>query len=135
MNEKAGFQNYGGFVLAVEGSTLYFRKEQFIRKDKLRVRCRIVCFTKADGMCYNIFCNSGGINKEEHKMFDFKTVIKKLGLGEMKRVLLIECGDREEQKLGICEAKETIRRIVYYHSVKESMLEYLRDRMPSQISD
>lgn len=68
-------------------------------------------------------------------MFDFKTVIKKLGLGEMKRVLLIECGDREEQKLGICEAKETIRRIVYYHSVKESMLEYLRDRMPSQIFD
>lgn len=53
----------------------------------------------------------------------------------MKRALLIECGDREEQKLGICEAKETIRRIVYYHSVKESMLEYLRDRMPYKISD
>ncbi len=42
-----------------------------------------------------------------------------------KRALLIECGDEEEQKLGICEAKETIRRIVYYHSVRESMLEYL----------
>ncbi len=36
-----------------------------------------------------------------------------------KRALLIECGDEEEQKLGICEAHETIRRIVYYHSVRD----------------
>ena len=52
-----------------------------------------------------------------------------------KRALLIECGDEEEQKLGIREAGETIRRIIYYHSVKESMLEYLRDRMYSKTFD
>lgn len=43
-----------------------------------------------------------------------------------KRALRIECGDEEEQKLGIREAKETIRRIVYYHSVREEVLEYIR---------
>lgn len=39
-----------------------------------------------------------------------------------KRALLIECGDEEEQKLGIREALETIRRIVYYHSVREEVV-------------
>lgn len=51
-----------------------------------------------------------------------------------KRALLIECGDEEEQRLGIRETKETIQRIAYYHSVKESMLEYLRDKIPSETS-
>lgn len=44
-----------------------------------------------------------------------------------KRALLIECGDEEEQKLGIREAKETMRRIVYYHSVREKLLTYRRN--------
>lgn len=39
-----------------------------------------------------------------------------------KRALLIECGDEEEQKLGIREAQETVRRIVYYHSVREEVV-------------
>lgn len=38
-----------------------------------------------------------------------------------KRALLIECGDEEEQKLGIREAHETMRRILYYHSVRETL--------------
>ncbi len=39
---------------------------------------------------------------------------------------MIECADEEEQKLGICEAHETIRRVAYYSSVKEELLERLR---------
>lgn len=40
-----------------------------------------------------------------------------------KRALLIECGDEEEQKLGIREAHATIRRVLYYHSVRDSIVE------------
>lgn len=44
----------------------------------------------------------------------------------LKRALMIECADEEEQKLGICEIHETIRRVAYYSSVKEELLERLR---------
>lgn len=40
-----------------------------------------------------------------------------------KRALLIECGDEEEQKLGIRESHATIRRIVYYQLVREVVVE------------
>ena len=40
----------------------------------------------------------------------------------IKRALRIECGDEEEQKLGIREAQETIRQIVYYHSMRKNLL-------------
>ncbi len=40
---------------------------------------------------------------------------------------MIECADEEGiKKLGICEAHETIRRVAYYSSVKEELLERLR---------
>lgn len=42
-----------------------------------------------------------------------------------KRALRIECGDEEEQRLGLREARETIRRIVYYHAVKGELLQRL----------
>ena len=44
----------------------------------------------------------------------------------IKRALRIECGDEEEQKLGIREAQETIRRIVYYHSVRKDVVKSCR---------
>lgn len=43
----------------------------------------------------------------------------------LKRALMIECADEEERKLGICEVHETIRRVTYYSSVKEELLECL----------
>ena len=38
-----------------------------------------------------------------------------------KRALRIECGDEEEQRLGLREAQETIRRIDYYQHVREKI--------------
>lgn len=43
----------------------------------------------------------------------------------VKRALWIECSDGEEQKLGICQAHDTIRRIAYYHSVRKELIEHL----------
>lgn len=43
----------------------------------------------------------------------------------VKRALLIECENEEEQKLGIGQVHETLGRIVYYHSVKEEILRNL----------
>ena len=39
----------------------------------------------------------------------------------VRRALGIECGDEEERQLGIRETHETIRRIRYYHSVREEL--------------
>lgn len=47
-----------------------------------------------------------------------------------KRALQIECGDEEEQRLGIREAHETIRRIVYYHSVRKNCISLFRTLDP-----
>jgi Ser/Thr protein kinase RdoA (MazF antagonist) len=43
----------------------------------------------------------------------------------LKRALMIECTDEEERKMGVGEVHETIRRIVYYHSIKEELLHHL----------
>lgn len=42
-----------------------------------------------------------------------------------KRALWIECGDEQEQRLGIREARETIGRIVYYDSIREDMIKII----------
>lgn len=39
----------------------------------------------------------------------------------VRRALGIECGDEEERQLGIRETRETVRRIRYYHSVREEL--------------
>lgn len=44
---------------------------------------------------------------------------------------MIECENEEERKLGIDQTLETIHCIVYYHSIKEELLEHL----PSSISE
>lgn len=44
----------------------------------------------------------------------------------IKRALLIECGSKEEQELGIREVKETIEDVVYYDKIKDSILEILK---------
>jgi hypothetical protein len=43
----------------------------------------------------------------------------------IKRALMIECTDEEERKMGISEVHGTIHRIVYYHSIKEKLLQNL----------
>ncbi len=43
----------------------------------------------------------------------------------IKRALFIECADREEQKLGIEQVKETVNHIVYYEKVKNELLDFL----------
>uniref|UniRef100_UPI004057C393 aminoglycoside phosphotransferase family protein n=1 Tax=Acetatifactor sp. TaxID=1872090 RepID=UPI004057C393 len=43
----------------------------------------------------------------------------------VKRALMIECENEEEQKLGIGQVHETLGRIIYYHSVKDELLKQL----------
>lgn len=43
----------------------------------------------------------------------------------VKRALLIECQDKEEQKLGIAQVKETMKHIVYYEKSKCELLTFL----------
>lgn len=43
-----------------------------------------------------------------------------------KRALRIECGDEEEQRLGLREAHETIRRIAYYRSARAKIFQVFR---------
>ena len=38
-----------------------------------------------------------------------------------KRALWEECSDEEEQRLGLREAHETIRRIIYYQSIRKTV--------------
>ena len=44
----------------------------------------------------------------------------------VKRALLIECNDKEEQKLGINQVKETMKHIAYYENEKDTLLSYLK---------
>jgi len=43
----------------------------------------------------------------------------------IKRALMLECGSREEQQLGIEQVKETMAHIIYYDRVKEKILSEL----------
>lgn len=43
----------------------------------------------------------------------------------IKRTLWIECESEEERKLGIEQVNETIKHVVYYHLVKDELLEQL----------
>jgi thiamine kinase-like enzyme len=43
----------------------------------------------------------------------------------IKRALMIECADAEEQRLGIEQVKETINHVIYYSSIKKELLENL----------
>lgn len=43
----------------------------------------------------------------------------------IKRALLIECENEEEQKLGITQVQETINHIIYYDAIKEPLLKNL----------
>ena len=43
----------------------------------------------------------------------------------VKRALRIECGSEEERKLGIGQVHETLRRIIYYHTIKDELLKQL----------
>ncbi len=40
----------------------------------------------------------------------------------IKRALMIECDNEEEQQLGISEVKETVKHIIYYDKVKDGIL-------------
>jgi Ser/Thr protein kinase RdoA (MazF antagonist) len=40
----------------------------------------------------------------------------------IKRALLLECEDQNEQGLGIEQVKQTLKNIVYYHSIKDELL-------------
>lgn len=40
----------------------------------------------------------------------------------MKRALMLECDNEEERTLGIEQVHEIIKRIIYYHSIKDEML-------------
>ena len=43
----------------------------------------------------------------------------------IKRALLIEYADEAERKMSISQVHQTIERIAYYHSAKESLLQQL----------
>jgi thiamine kinase-like enzyme len=43
----------------------------------------------------------------------------------IKRALMIECADAEEQRLGIEQVKETINHVIYYAFIKNELLENL----------
>ena len=43
----------------------------------------------------------------------------------IKRALMIECEDEEERELGIEQVRQTTQRIIFYHSIKEELLQNL----------
>ncbi len=43
----------------------------------------------------------------------------------IKRALMLECDNEEEQQLGISEVKETVEHIIYYDKVKDEILNYI----------
>ena len=45
----------------------------------------------------------------------------------IKRALMIECDNEEEQQLGISEVKETVEHIIYYDKVKDEILKNIAD--------
>ena len=44
----------------------------------------------------------------------------------IKRSLMIECDSKEEQELGIKEVKKTIKHVLYYDKIKETILRTLK---------
>lgn len=46
----------------------------------------------------------------------------------VKRALMIECENEEERRLGIEQVLQTMDRIIYYHSIKEELLQQLDTR-------
>ncbi len=45
----------------------------------------------------------------------------------IKRSLLIECNNKEEQEMGINEVKETIEHVIYYDKVKDDILNNIQE--------
>ena len=45
----------------------------------------------------------------------------------IKRALMLECDNEEEQQLGISEVKETVEHIMYYDKVKDEILKNIAD--------
>ena len=45
----------------------------------------------------------------------------------IKRALMLECDNEEEQQLGISEVKETVEHIIYYDKVKDEILKNIAD--------
>lgn len=43
----------------------------------------------------------------------------------IKRALMLECDNEEEQQLGISEVKETVEHIIYYDKVKDEIMKML----------
>lgn len=43
----------------------------------------------------------------------------------IKRALMLECDNEEEQQLSISEVKETVEHIIYYDKVKDEILNYI----------
>lgn len=43
----------------------------------------------------------------------------------IKRALMFECDNEEEQQLSISEVKETVEHIIYYDKVKDEILNYI----------
>lgn len=48
----------------------------------------------------------------------------------IKRALMIECTDEDEQQMGIVQARNTMDRIIYYQSIKEKLLDFLNTALP-----
>lgn len=45
----------------------------------------------------------------------------------IKRALMLECDNEEEQQLGISEVKETVEHIIYCDKVKDEILKKITD--------
>ena len=45
----------------------------------------------------------------------------------IKRALMLECDNEEEQQLGISEVKETVEHIIYCDKVKDEILKNIAD--------
>lgn len=56
------------------------------------------------------YCNNGRLGWLEYNI---------------KRALMLECDNEEEQRLGISEVKETVEHIIYYDKVKDEILKML----------
>lgn len=79
---------------------------------------------------FSTFINSYFENSQLNVNIDFETLYySNIGRLEwleynIKRALLIECDNEEEQQLGISEVKEIMKHIVYYPCAKNLILKY-----------
>lgn len=48
-------------------------------------------------------------------------------IDNIKRALMLECDNEEEQQLGISEVKETVEHIIYCDKVKDEILKNIAD--------